>query len=169
MNIAPKQRSDMEEAHVRAAEKKAARLSKTQPPAASKPHNIETVLDLGNSVYFHFRGRAYGMPPLPWRVGQRMLSLWLEVAAIKSPLTKDTRVEYARLLSQFPRLLWRNCYPQGRVNRWLRRLGLLRNPFNVATEQEIVELANFFLSRRMRSGASVPSVTMAHRPREATS
>lgn len=121
--------------------------------AAPRPQarNGQAVLDLGNTLYFTFRGRAYGIPPLGWRAGQELLLLWVEASHFPSPLTPESGPRYFAILRQFPRLLWRNCFPASRLLRVLRRVGLLRNPFLKATERELVESAGFFLPRRLSS------------------
>lgn len=163
--LAPLSRSSMEANHARAA----ARLRKKVDamPKVQSPFNVEIVLDLGNIVFFHFRGRAYGMPPLPWAEGQRLMKVWLE-ASQHTTITKDNAQAYFAALRQIPPILWRNCYPSSKLLRIMRRLGLMKNPFKSATEQELGRYASFFLARRMRSGESNPPVVMAARLSEAT-
>lgn len=116
--------------------------------------NVAAVLDLGNVVYYHFRGRAYGVPPLPWQAGQRLLALWLALLEFHQ-LTPDTSPAYYRLLAQLPALLWRYSRPVGRVARLAYALGLYPNPLRRATEGELVNLASFFLPLRTRSSVSL--------------
>lgn len=126
---------------------------RTPAPAAlgSRLLNVQQVLDMGNVVYFTFRGRAYGIPPLGWRGGQELTLLWTEAVAYPSPLTPETAPAYYALIARLPGLLWKHCHPAGWLARRLHRLGLLRNPFRHATEGELVELAAFFQSRRSAS------------------
>ncbi len=138
-------------------------------PGATKPYNVEPLLDLGDTVYFQFRGRAYGIPPLGWRAGQRLHLLWVEALEIASPITKATAPAYYQLIAQLPRLLWANCRPTGWLRRRLWRLGLLRNPFRRATETELVELAAFFLSRRSRSSIGLRPARTTTRDRGTSS
>jgi hypothetical protein len=147
MIIRPTQRADMDAAHARARATK-----KIKTAESTRPWNVDVVLDLGNAVFFHFRGRAYGVPPLPWRQGQRMLSLYTAGLQYKSPLSPDDAPKYFRIINQLAKLLWKNCYPTSLPLRVLRWFGLMPNPFRLATEQEIAEHTNFFLARRMRSG-----------------
>lgn len=129
-----------------------ARLHEPAPvKTGPRPRNVQEVLDLGNVVYFTFRGRAYGVPPLPWKAGQRLLLLWTEAVSYPSPLTPETAPRYFALIGLLPRLLWRHCRPTGWFRRKLARVGLLPNPFKGATEGELVELAAFFLARRSSS------------------
>lgn len=151
MQLRPLSVARMEANHARA---KARELKLTKSPQVVAPWNIQTVLDLGNLVVFLFRGRAYGMPPLPWKAGQKLLALWLKAKAVPSPITEQSAPEYYATLAKITTLLWRYSYPMSRPLRILRWLGLARNPWSRATEQEIVEFANFFLSRRMKSGGS---------------
>lgn len=161
--LQPRSRAAMMEAQRRATPGTAEREEKTA--ARSLPHNIETVLDLGNVTFFHFRGRAYGVPPLPWRIGQRLLRPYLEAKERGASLTASTQHDYVRSLHQIAHICWRHCYPASRPLRWLRRLGLMRNPFYQATEEDLIGIANFFLARRMRSGGSMlrPLPAQPHR------
>ena len=52
---------------------------------------------------------------------------------------------------ELPPVLWRNCQPVGRWRRFARACGMLRNPFARAGDRELMELADFFLSRRIPS------------------
>lgn len=156
MRIAPLNRPDMEKNHARAASQRK-KLTDANP-GVQRPFNVEVVLDLGNIVFFHFRGRAYGMPPLPWREGQKLLAAFLDARSIPPILTPETAPAYYKALAKMPHIIWRNCFPASKFMRVLRWLGLAKNPFRYATEQEIMEYAAFFLARRMRSGESGPRV-----------
>lgn len=128
--------------------------SRRRPAGTRAPfvlRNMGPALELGDLVYFTFRGRAYGIPPLPWRAGQRLQALWVEAMDLPTPLTPSTQPKYQAIIAQLPGLLWKHCRPVGLVLRALRILGLLRNPFEGASEQELVEAAAFFLKRRTRS------------------
>lgn len=142
MLLAPKQPHEMAAAHRAAAPRSA------QPRAL---RNLRPVLELGNTTYVTFRGRAYGVPPLPWRDGQRLMALWIQALQFPGPLTAETHPKYYAIIQQLPALLWSLCRPVGLLPRLARRLGLHRNPFRQATEQELAELASLFLQRRMRS------------------
>ena len=113
--------------------------------------NLDHVMDLGNSIFFLFRGRAYGIPPLAWREGERILDTWLEAKTYGASLERKNLPAYYACFKKLQRLLWKNCKPTGPVRRLLNRLHLHRNPFRLATEGEIAELAVFMLGRRMRS------------------
>lgn len=140
-------REDMERRHA-----EAARARRSQPmEQAQRARNLLAVLDLGNRIYFTFRGRAYGVPPLPWKAGAAVHAIWTEAQQYPTPLTADTLPRYYATLHKLPPLLWAHCRPVGPLLRLCRRLGLLRNPFEAATETELVQLADFFLRCRMRS------------------
>ena len=141
------------------------------PPTASssgplpRAMNLDHVMDLGNTIFFIFRGRAYGIPPLAWREGERILDAWLEAKNIGAVDSQEKVDPYFRAIGKLQRLLWKNCKPTGPVRRLLNRLHLHRNPFRRATEGEIAELAVFILGRRMRSTAPpVPSPAPDPRP-----
>jgi hypothetical protein len=162
IEFAPKQPADMLEAHRRAER----RTGRTGPkkPVASMRLNVEPILSIGEMTYFQFRGRAFGVPPLPWKAGERLMDARiraLEAAGILStdPYNRTVRKDYYKALGQLAACLWRNCRPAGKLPRLFRRLGLLRNPFASATDEELLEHADFFFSRRMKSG--VPSLATA--------
>lgn len=159
MELRPTQRKDMEGNHDRVARLK----KKVSEPLAQPPWNVEVVLDLGNVTFFLFRGRPYGMPPLPWKAGQKLLAAWHVVTGTPNILTPETAPAYYEALQKIPPLLWANCYPQSRILRVLRWFGLVRNPFARATEYELAEYADFFLRRRTRPGVSSPLQRKAQR------
>lgn len=117
-----------------------------QPPP--RPNNLGAILDLGTMVYFQFRGRSYGVPPLPWREGEKLLDAWLELRSYGEHVDRDNLDGYYGALRRISRLLWRNCRPPGRLPKLLKALGLKPNPFIQANETELAELALFFLGRR---------------------
>jgi hypothetical protein len=125
----------------------------TQPPPA--PRNVREVLDLGTTVYVSFRGRAYGVPPLPWREGQRLLAAWNEAVRMPALISPTDRSNYTRVMGDITATLWRNTRPVGLFWRVLKRLGLLRNPFASASDSELAELLGFFLASRTKHTGSV--------------
>lgn len=170
IQFAPTQPEEMARRHAKAAARSrpAAKVSKVEPT----PRNVEPILSIGGSEYFHFRGRAFGVPPLPWKAGQRISDCQAKalnaLAMLSSkPTDQQARSEYYLALAQLPRLLWANSFPTGKWWRFVKRLGLLRNPFEGATDRELLELTDFFSSRRMKSGAQ-PTPMLA-RPRQSTS
>ena len=120
----------------------------TQP--APRPNNVRAVLDLGNMVYFEFRGRAYGVPPLPYHDGERMLDVWLTVRNYGDQITDETFVPYFRGLRALTKLMWRNSRPCTPGRRALKFLGLARNPYRGANETEIAQMVLFFLGLRTK-------------------
>lgn len=138
--------------------------------ASSEPiRNVEPVLSLNEMTYLHFRGRAYGVPPLPWKAGQRMLQVYTATIARANLLAnrgdKKAETEYFEGLASLQTLLWRHCRPVGWGWRLLRLLGLLRNPFRRATEKEILDHTDFFLQLRMKSNVRFsPEPTMGQAP-----
>lgn len=143
-------------------EERERRWARVRPPPEQRPTppplNLDAVLEIGEAVYFTFRGRPYGVPPLPWREGERILNARLTLTEIGRELPDGTRVierehmqEYYRHLRTLQDVLWDNTRTVGTVRRFLRRLRLARNPYRQATETEIVKLADFFFGRRMSS------------------
>ena len=127
-------------------------------PAATKLGNLEAVLELDETTFVLFRGRAFGVPPVGWRAGQQILSQRLAAAeaAGDGRLTEENVPRYYAALGELARLLWRNTRPVGLGRRILKRLGALRNPFLLGTEAELVALTDFFLRRRTASSVSRP-------------
>lgn len=139
------------------AKAKSARMSRARHREASSApiRNVEPVLSLGEMTYLHFRGRAYGVPPLPWKSGQRMLQVYQTAIANANILAtrgdKTAETDYFKALAVLQTLLWRHCRPVGLGWRLLRLLRLHRNPFRNATEKEILDHTDFFLQLRMKS------------------
>lgn len=132
-----------------------------RPEPVPRPLNLQPTLDLGNLVFFTFRGRAYGIPPLAWRTGEKMLDIYLQLMELSDPdkplLTREQLPAYFGSFRQLQSLLWNHCHAVG----WLRRLGkrlrIVRNPFREATEAEILGLALFTLGRRMTHHDPAPA------------
>lgn len=125
-----------------------------EPP--KRHRNVREVLDLGTVTYISFRGRQYGVPPLPWKEGERLLDAYLEVREFEGDLAREDLRRYFDAVERIAKILWKNVRPLGFARRFLKRLRLLRNPFRDATEGEIGELAVFFLGRRTRSSGFAP-------------
>lgn len=158
--FSPRQPGEMADAHHRA------RFRRRQTAAAAnasttRSRNVETILSLGSLEFFEFRGRAYGVPPVPWRAGQALNAA--RVAAIDAlevlkvdATDRDATDDYYRAIRTIPALLWAHCFPSGKFLRlwkatpWIRYLQ--RNPFADASDGELLEYADFFLARRMKSG-----------------
>lgn len=124
-----------------------------KPTASERPLNLRQVLDTGDLVFFTFRGRAYGIPPLAWRQGERILDVWLQLREVGALDERSKLKPYYYAYRRLQKLLWKNCRPTGPVRRLLHFLGLHPNPFRKATEGELAELAVFMLGRRMRLNA----------------
>ena len=125
----------------------------TTPPPAQR--NVREVLDLGTTLYVSFRGRAYGVPPLPWREGQRLVAAYGEALRLPALISPAERETYTRVMGEITDTLWRNTRPVGWFWRALKRLGLLRNPFAAASDAELGELLDFFLASRTKHTGSV--------------
>lgn len=158
----PTPRAEMER---RAAEALAARRPVSREPVRPPARNVAAILTLGDSTYFNFRGRAFGVPPLPWKLGERLLAAYLRAVdaaeamrhgALRGHASADRMAEYYAALGEITGMLWKLCRPASKFWRTVRAVGLMRNPFLAATERELLDLADFFLQRRTRSGASFP-------------
>lgn len=158
--IQPKSRSQMDAAHQAARVRRAQRSAAAAPAgsAAAPRRNLQPILELGDTTYFQFRGRAYGVPPLPWKAGQRLMDAYLRAIAAaealgRNPTDAEQRMGYYRALAEISPLLWAHCRVAGWHWQLMRRLRLLRNPFQRASEAQLLEIADFFLQRRMKSHA----------------
>lgn len=167
MIIDVRQPSEMVAAHRRASRP---RPSAGGPRPSARARNVEPILAIGNTEFVHFRGRAYGVPPLPWKAGEKLNDA--HVAAIEAmeilkdnAKDRDAIADYYRAIGKMPAILWRNCRPTGKFRRLLHRLRLLRNVFDDASDGELLEYSDFFLARRMRSGVRPPqpAATQARR------
>ena len=164
--FAPAKRADMER---RAAEVTVARrAASTGAPKTPRSKNVAAILTLSNATFFAFRGRPFGVPPLPWREGERLLELQTRAqdaaAAVVQGATHgkayaDARRDYFAAMDGLARHLWKLSRPVGRIPRAMRALGIHRNPFLAATEGELREITSFFLTRRTRSSVSFRPAT----------
>lgn len=126
--------------------------SEKAPP---RPRNVRAMLDLGTLTYFSFRGRSYGVPPLPWESGLALLDAYLEARSMGDDLSREDLERYGRAVKRMARIMWKLTRPIGFRSRLFKALGLLRNPYLEANEGEVGELAVFFLGRRTNSRPSV--------------
>jgi len=154
---------------------KVARAPRLERPTPSSARNIAAILTLGDRSYFQFRGSPFGVPPLPWREGERLLGIIvnaqdaadrLRLGVLTGEGLEDARRAYFAAIEGLPAALWRNCEPASKVLRFLRRIGLARNPFTRATERELLGLADFFLERRTTSRVQYPDATPGRRAPE---
>jgi len=118
----------------------------SKPPARAL--NLRTVMDLGNTIFFTFRGRAYGVPPLAWRAGEALLDAWLEATSFGVVVDRANIRGYYGAVRRLEKLIWKACRPVGPFRRMLRFFRLHANPFRGANESELAELAVFLLARR---------------------
>jgi hypothetical protein len=150
VGFAARQPAEMAAAH--SAGRPGAPAAASAHDAAMRRRNLRAVLDMGTTQFFAFRGRAYGVPPLPWRAGEQLSRTWAEAVELGELNGAGGVSRYYDQVARLPGLIWANVRPVGRVWRLLRWLRLARNPFETATEQELVDLAGFLLRCRTRSG-----------------
>lgn len=128
--------------------------------APKRHRNVREVLDLGTISYISFRGRQYGVPPLPWPAGEAMLDAYLTVREFEGDLRREDLRPYFEAVERLADLVWANLRPLGTFRRLLKATGLLANPIRDATEADVGALAVFFLGRRTKSsgiGLRVPA------------
>lgn len=140
-----------------------AKAKRTRPAAerTPRPANVQAVFALGDEEFITFRGRAYGVPPVPLPAGQRLLETYVaaidaarRMAGLASVGETDPELtaEYFAALGKLPGQLWALTREPSRFRRLLRAIGLRPNPFRSANEAELLDLAHFFYRRRTRSG-----------------
>lgn len=156
-----------------AARHRAARPAKAAPrqPGAKIPdappeqRNVEVVLSLGDVRYVHFRQWTFRCPPIPFKLGQKVLDSHTKVLAharqVATTGKKEPMKAYYAELAVLVDLLWRHLRPASRVGRLLWRLGLTRNPLRLASEAEVKAITDFFLKGRMTSSVRSMSETEA--------
>lgn len=130
------------------------------PPAATtEVRNTQAVLDLGNLKAFLFRGQPFGVPPIGWKDGQRLVLLQASFNQyLSKQLDESAARGYFAAVAQVAPLLWQLTRPVGKIRRLMKRLGLHRNPFQEATEAELGQLLSFFQAcRTMSSIGQLPA------------
>lgn len=141
----------------------AARNSAVAPLRQRHPQqrNVEAVLSLGDVRYFSYRNRAYRVPPVPFKLGQRVLDSHTKVLAYARQVVetgkKDSMDAFYRQMAVHVGLLWKHIRPTGKVRRAMWHMGLMRNPFRSASEAEVKEVTDFFLQGRMTSSVRLTS------------
>lgn len=147
----------------------AARHRAERPKAPPRQHrqpeqrNVEVVLSLGAVRYVHFGPRTFMCPPVPYKLGQRVLDLHgrilTHVRGVARTGSKKEMDAYYRDADQMVKLLWSHVRPLGKVKRALWRVGLMPNPFRRASEAELKAITDFFLQGRMTSSVRSMSET----------
>jgi hypothetical protein len=145
-----------------------ARAARSRPAPAPMRRNLQPVLTLGDEEFILFRGRAYGVPPVPLKEGEELLEAYLAAlhaaramatAALEQNDAPELRAAYFGAMRRIPALLWALTREPRPILRLLRAWGLRRNPYLDATEAELLELAGFFYARRTRSGVQSPQTS----------
>jgi hypothetical protein len=108
------------------------------------------------------RGVTYRCPPVPFKLGQRMLDAYTDSLSAAQSVVMDgsNKVDsdrYFKRCRQMSRMLWSHIRPAGRARRFCRWIGITRNPFMQISEKELVEVVDFFLQGRTKSSAQFMS------------
>lgn len=132
---------------------------------APKQRNVEQVLSLGAVRFFTFRGRTYRIPPVPYKLGQKVLHLHTDILAdarlVAMTGERKSADAFYRKMDRLAKVLWTHIRPLGKMRRFFWRMGLMTNPFRGASEEEIREITDFFLQGRMTSSVRSMSETEA--------
>lgn len=133
------------------------------PQRQPQQRNVEQILSLGDVRYMGYRNQAFRVPPVPYKLGQKVLDTHIRVLTHAKKVarggTKEDSDQYFTELSYLVGLLWKHIRPTGKMRRLFWHLGLLSNPFRQASEKEVNEVTDFFLKGRMTS--SVRSISEA--------
>lgn len=125
------------------------------PQRQPEQRNVEAVLSLGATRYITYRNRTYRIPPVPFKLGQKVLDLNIKILADAKHVAltgQDAAAQsFYKKMDQMARVLWTHVQPIGKFSRMLWRLGLKRNPFRQASEAEMKAIIDFFLQGRMTS------------------
>lgn len=126
-------------------------------PSSPEPRlrfaNVRPVLGLSGADHVFSRGKIWEVPAIPFEAGARLVEIrqGLEslTAAQETPETVQLYLELLRsAVALFPRLV----RPQARgLRRLLWRMGIRRNPWRDASEEEVGEMVGFFYRSRTRS------------------
>lgn len=136
------------------------RFSEPRQEPAVLTGNVDELFQIGDNVVFMYRDRTLYAPPLPARLGARLLEVRTKIAqkqqqAQMRPLTTKDIAEFLTLLNATLRVLTACVRPVGKKARLLRMLGLWR-PFAKATDAEVGVLIDFLLRRRAASSIRFP-------------
>jgi len=115
---------------------------------------VEAVLSLGSTRYFTFRGATFACPPVPFKLGQKVLTLYLETTSLAQSAAKGNKqdgIKYFGRLRELVKVMWPHIRPARRWKRWTKFLHIYRNPFRHASDLEVLDVTNFFLQGRMKS------------------
>ncbi len=148
------------------------RSTPTPPPdsgevlgaSQARQRNVKAVLSLGDTRYVTVRSLGmFAIPPVPFKAGQIVMTIYTDTLIAANTAittgTKESQQEYFALLGRLARVLHKHMRPVGLVKRNLWRFGLTRNPFRQCSEQELKDIAQFFLLGRMRSSVQLMSET----------
>lgn len=119
-----------------------------------EPENVYALFELGQDVYFEYRGEPYRVPPVPYRMGAELLRSRVRINRLRMEaqsreLTNDDFAEYEAAVAALVRACTSLVRPIGWKGRTLRTLGMW-HPFRNASDREIGELHSFLLRLRTR-------------------
>lgn len=132
--------------------------------ASAAPRNVAAVLSLDEVEFITFRGRAYGVPPVPLAVAVPLTDHYVRALEAMGRLEDtdartraDALAAFHAHLSPLPALFWRAVRVPYGGSRWKRFWRILRrpvrNPFRAASPGDLLALAALFSRHRMTSGA----------------
>lgn len=137
----------------------------TVPQRRPEQKNVEQVLAIGAVRYITFHDRTFRIPPVPFRLGQRVLQVYVQsnehARAVALSGKKEYTDKFYQDLELLAKLMWQHIRPVGKIRRFFWRIGLMRNPFRKASEGEMRAICDFFLQDRMKSSVRSMSETEA--------
>lgn len=128
----------------------------------ARQRNVKPVLSLGETRYVTVRRLGtYAIAPVPFKLGQLVMTLYTDALIAANTHIADgsakTQREYFNLLGRLAVALHKHMRPIGQFRSTLWHLGLSRNRFKQCSEQELKDIASFFLQGRMRSSVQYTS------------
>jgi len=142
---------------------RSARMATPHASREGAQRNVAVVLSLGTVRYITFHHYLLAIPPVPFKLGQEILSVYVQSLTMAKKVAKTGEEKateaYYRHLNALAELLWSHVQPVKRFHRILKRLHLARNIFKGASEKEVQDITDFFLQCRMISSVRATEMT----------
>lgn len=130
------------------------RIERGERKHKNRVRGLDLVMRVGEGRKLEFRGRHYGVPPVPWAVAPLVLAAQERWSALEAePQSK----EWSALYAEVARLFKLICLPESRVRRLFWRL--TPSPMRSASHLEVARALGFFSTfRRLDRGESPQAI-----------
>lgn len=126
------------------------RVQRARQKHENRVRGLDLVLRLDDGRKLEFRGRHYGVPPVPWPVALRVSAALdrfqalqsKQIAKLSAEEKADTLAEFTALFREIARIFKKAAFPEGRIRRLL--WPLAPSPINNAPPSEVVKALAFF-------------------------